>query len=192
MSDFPPRTLADFLQCCAGEWLTVRSRFQLQAETPRGGLGLAARDSRLDPESGGDTQGAMLDERWHDADKGALRVVYLDPLSAGDPGGLEVTPPLAEGRTLPPVQVHFLAGGDFRSLGAGGESLGSGSWELWPDGSLELTARGIQAVVRERIWFTKPNLRLRSSVERRHDGRPDRASFSSEIRRVARAAAPAP
>jgi hypothetical protein len=45
--------------------------------------------------------------------------------------------------------------------------------------------------VRERIWFTKPNLRLRSSVENHADGRPGRASFSSEIRRVSRPAAPA-
>jgi hypothetical protein len=41
-------------------------------------------------------------------------------------------------------------------------------------------------MVKERIWFTKPNLRLRSSVEQRGDGSPGRASFSSEIRRLSR------
>jgi hypothetical protein len=60
-----------------------------------------------------------------------------------------------------------------------------GTWLLRPDGSLELTLEAETAVVHERIWFTKPNLRLRSSVEHRRDGRPGGASFSSEIRRVA-------
>jgi hypothetical protein len=46
--------------------------------------------------------------------------------------------------------------------------------------------------VRERIWFTKPNLRLRSTVEHRADGTPGRASFSSEIRRISRPADPSP
>jgi hypothetical protein len=45
--------------------------------------------------------------------------------------------------------------------------------------------------VRERIWFTKPNLRLRSTVETNAAGSPGRASFSSEIRRVSRPTAPA-
>ena len=51
---------------------------------------------------------------------------------------------------------------------------------------LVITAEGRE--VRERIWFTKPNLRLRSTVVTRTDGLPDRASFSSEIRRVSRPA----
>ena len=56
------------------------------------------------------------------------------------------------------------------------------------DGSLELTLSSGDAEVRERFWFTKPNLRLRSTVESRADGTPGRASFSSEIRRVSRPA----
>jgi hypothetical protein len=43
-------------------------------------------------------------------------------------------------------------------------------------------------LVQERIWFTKANLRLRSSVEHHPDGSPGRASFSSEIRRLSRPA----
>lgn len=39
---------------------------------------------------------------------------------------------------------------------------------------------------RERIWFTKPNLRLRSSVEHGAGGSAAQASFCSEIRRVSR------
>ena len=80
-------------------------------------------------------------------------------------------------------QLHFSADGDFRS----GDQ--QGSWQLWPDGSLELTIRSNDTEVRERIWFTKPNLRLRSTVESSADGSPGRASFSSEIRRVSRPAA---
>ena len=30
LSEFPPSDLASFLRLCDGEWLTVRSRFQLQ------------------------------------------------------------------------------------------------------------------------------------------------------------------
>jgi hypothetical protein len=46
--------------------------------------------------------------------------------------------------------------------------------------------------VKERIWFAKPNLRLRSSLAHRADGEPGRASFSTEIRRVSRPLAEAP
>ncbi|MEY3769109.1 MAG: hypothetical protein RLZZ11_2179, partial [Cyanobacteriota bacterium] len=62
---------------------------------------------------------------------------------------------------------------------------------LWPDGSLELVSQQNGAELRERIWFNKPNLRLRSTIEQPADGRPGRASFSSEIRRVSKPAAAA-
>ena len=48
-----------------------------------------------------------------------------------------------------------------------------------------IDAQGQQ--VRERLWFTKPNLRLRSSVTNQGDGNPAHAHFSSEIRRVSKA-----
>jgi hypothetical protein len=79
-------------------------------------------------------------------------------------------------------QLRFSGDGRFRT----GEQ--QGSWQLWPDGSLELSLSSGDAEVRERIWFTQPNLRLRSAVESRADGTPGRASFSSEIRRVSRPA----
>ena len=63
-----------------------------------------------------------------------------------------------------------------------------GRWLLWPDGSLELVLEQGADQLRERIWFNKPNLRLRSTVEQRADGSLGRASFSSEIRRVSRPA----
>ena len=76
----------------------------------------------------------------------------------------------------------------FKGHGSGGEQLVEGRWQLGGDGALELTQLGELAVVKERIWFIKPNLRLRSCVQRRLDGQPLRASFSSEIRRLNRPA----
>jgi hypothetical protein len=114
-------------------------------------------------------------------------VAYLAPEQEGDPGGLEVTPPAGGEGAAAQRRLRFQAAGDFLSCAAPGQPESSGTWRFWPDGSLELTRTDAEAVVRERIWFTKPNLRLRSSIEQRHDGRPARASFSSEIRRVSRA-----
>ena len=85
-----------------------------------------------------------------------------------------------------PRQRLFAGGARVRSQGAGSST--EGSWQFWPDGSLELVLSKGDAEVRERIWFTKPNLRLRSTVEHRADGSPGRASFNSEIRRVSKPA----
>ena len=51
----------------------------------------------------------------------------------------------------------------------------------------EAPSPAVSAELRERIWFTKPNLRLRSSVTNQGDGNPGHAHFSSEIRRVSKA-----
>ncbi|MEX1316286.1 MAG: phycobiliprotein lyase [Synechococcaceae cyanobacterium] len=117
-------------------------------------------------------------DEWHSSERGELVVTYLEPGSADSPGGLSLGP-----RGEPPRQLLFAGNGSFEVNGM------QGTWQLWPDGSLELTLSGQDSEVRERIWFTKPNLRLRSTVESRRDGSPGRASFSSEIRRVS---APAP
>ncbi len=164
MSAFPPTDLESFLRLCAGEWLAVRSRFALLA----GGEG--------------------SEETWHSAERGALVVAYREDESEGGPGGLLVTPPDPEGTGAAPQRIEFEAGGGFQRQRPDGSFLGRGTWAMEPDGSLELTEGAEGSVVRERIWFTKPNLRLRSSVERREDGAPGRASFSSEIRRVSRPA----
>lgn len=154
MTRFPPQDIVSFLTHCSGEWLVVRSLFALH-ET-------ADRD----------------DDAWHSSERGELRVAYVEPESPGEPGGLEVTPPLGA-----PQRLIFRSEGRFHSQGR------EGAWRLWPDGSLELTLADGSSEVRERIWFTKPNLRLRSSVEHLADGRPGRASFSSEIRRLNRPSA---
>lgn len=120
-------------------------------------------------------------DEWHRSERGELVVSYVED-AIGGPGGLQVTPK-RDGTQQQPSQLLFGADGGFSSA-AGAE----GTWSLWPDGSLELVLDGPGGTVREKIWFTKPNLRLRSTVESRADGAPGRASFSSEIRRVSRPA----
>jgi hypothetical protein len=168
VSSFPPEDIRSFLNCCAGEWLTLRSRFAA--------------------EEGDQAEGD--DEGWHRSERGELVVTYLPPQEVDDPGGLAITPPATTGGAGLTRHLIFSAGGRFRRGAATADPAAverwqEGTWLLRPDGSLELTLEAEAAVVRERIWFTKPNLRLRSSVEHRSDGRPGGASFSSEIRRLA-------
>jgi len=188
---FPPTSIAAFLRFSAGEWLSLRSRFAL-------GVGaLAAEPPAADPNQMGDGTGDG--EAWHSSERGELSIAYLSPDQDGEPGGLGVSTKNTPGqRTL----VIFSSDGYFRS----GDALGSGEpandsasqaeagsqqgqWTLWPDGSLELVISTPNGELSEKIWFTKPNLRLRSTVETRADGAPGRASFCSEIRRVSRPAA---
>ena len=154
---FPPTTLEAFLRFCAGEWMSLRSRFALDI-----------------PDAADDG------DDWHASERGELVVAYLEPAAADSPGGLSVGP---KGE----ASSQLLFSGD----GAFSAGDRTGRWQLWPDGSLELTLGDGAAEVRERIWFTKPNLRLRSTVENGADGTPSRASFCSEIRRVSRPASPA-
>lgn len=153
---FPPDSIESFLRCCEGEWMNLRSQFNL-----------------------GDGADGENGDEWHSSERGELVVTYL--AEGEGPGGLGVGPKGGTQR-----QLHFASNGSFRSQGNGCTS--EGSWQLWPDGSLELVLCNGKAEVRERIWFTKPNLRLRSTVEHRADGTPGRASFSSEIRRVSKPA----
>jgi hypothetical protein len=160
MSDpatFPPATIEAFLRFCEGEWMSLRSRFQL----------------------GSDAEAGEGDE-WHSSERGELVVRYVEPSDSRQPGGISVGP-----KDQTPRQLLFAADGSFT---AGDQQ---GSWTLWPDGSLELVSEQNDAELRERIWFNKPNLRLRSTIEQPADGTPGRASFSSEIRRVSKPAPPA-
>lgn len=156
---FPPESIEAFLVCCAGDWLSLRSRFRLEE---------SAADANEEEAS------------WHSSERGELKVAYLAQDGIGELGGLEITPP-AGGRH----RLLFHADGRFRGSAPDGAQI-EGRWQLWPDGSLELTSDGGHVTVKERIWFTKANLRLRSCVEHHLDGSPGRASFSSEIRRVSR------
>ncbi|MFN6131924.1 MAG: phycobiliprotein lyase [Synechococcaceae cyanobacterium] len=155
---FPPASLAAFLALCACEWLALRSQFLL-----------------------GDTSAAEQRENgWHSSERGELRVEHLEPRHPGEAGGLVIQAAAA----AQPAQVLFFDSGGQFTIEA--EPAVPGNWRLWPDGSLELVCEVAGVERRERIWFTKPNLRLRSCVEQRADGAPARASFSSEIRRLKR------
>lgn len=164
IAPFPPETIAAFLAFCAGDWLSLRSCFSLDEAAD------AAREAEADEVS------------WHSSERGELVVTYLTPEQSSEPGGLEITPP-GGGRH----RLLFRPDGGFQGQAPDG-TASTGRWQLWPDGSLELSSERTGTSVRERIWFTKANLRLRSSVEHHPDGRPGRASFSSEIRRVSRPA----
>ena len=60
----------------------------------------------------------------------------------------------------------------------------TGHWQFRPDASLELEVIEGDTRVLERIWFIKPNLRLRSTTATAAEGQPVQARFCSEIRRV--------
>ena len=154
-SDFPPQDITSFLRFCAGEWMSLRSRFDLD-------------------QAGEASEG----DEWHSSERGELVVTYLEAGAAEGPGGLSVGP-----KGSAPQALLFSADGSFSS----GDQ--QGRWTLWPDGSLELVVDRGDRELRERIWFNKPNLRLRSTMEQPKQGGPGRASFSSEIRRVSRPAA---
>lgn len=166
-STFPPEQIGAFLRLCAGEWMSLRSQFAL------GAISAIGNDNPENLDADGDA--------WHSSERGELVVVFLEAEAAGGAGGLQVGP--KDG--VAPRQLHFDTDGGFRS------SEQQGRWQLWPDGSLELVITGAGREVREWIWFTKANLRLRSTVETSTDGSPGRASFSSEIRRVSRPSVPA-
>ena len=179
---FPPETIGAFLRCCAGEWMSLRSQFSLADSLDPAALDLASLEP-ASPEPASPEEGeAALEEAWHSSERGELVVAFLEPEDNASVGGLRVA---AGGKG--PAQLHFDHQGGFTA--SGGEGQSQGSWQMWPDGSLELQLNAGERLVRERIWFTKANLRLRSTVEQGTDGLPARASFSSEIRRVGRPAA---
>ena len=160
---FPPQEIGDFLRFCAGEWMGLNSTFALDGPTA-----LAAADDSTAGEGEGD--------EWHTSERGELLVTYLEPQADGQPGGLSQGPKGG-------LQQQLL----FHSDGSYHCGADQGRWQFWPDGSLELVMDAQGQQVRERLWFTKPNLRLRSSVANQGDGNPAHAHFSSEIRRVSKA-----
>ncbi len=206
---FPPQDLRSFLELCEGEWLALRSHFDLglveeaapqpaavttdpAADTePAPSVAAAeASDSTDDGlpdfaalllQARAEVEEAPSEEAWHSSERAELQVAFLAPAMADHPGGLRVTPPGGASREL-----HFRLDGSF---GITPEADAEGRWQLWPDGSVELTVEAPGRLLKERIWFTQPNLRLRSSVEQLDGGLPGRARFSSEIRRVRKPAA---
>tara|TARA_B100001059_G_C17416256_1_gene370905 strand:- start:51 stop:527 length:477 start_codon:yes stop_codon:yes gene_type:complete len=152
MSDqtlFPPSDLDGFLALCEGRWMSLRSRFLINAS----------------------------EQEWHSSERGEVEVSAS--VASGVPC-LDVT--AAEGGKS---TLAFQADGCL-SIHAGGSEQ-TGRWALLPDASLELELQASNGdQVLERIWFTKPNLRLRSTTAVGDDGQPKQGSFCSEIRRVSR------
>ena len=190
-ANFPPTDLAAFLQFCAGDWLSLRSRFSLgaeasQSEAPAPGL--------ISPGAEGPVVESD-DNSWHASERAELSVTLTAPTSANGHGGEAQSSEGFGGLAIQvkgqagQQQAYFHADGRFGSHPDPGEGV-SGTWTLWPDGSLDLVIEQGDRRLRERIWFTKPNLRLRSTVEQLAGGSPGKASFSSEIRRVPRPPAP--
>jgi hypothetical protein len=162
LKTFPPEDIRGFLELCAGEWLMLRSLLQPDSpEVVRAGLGAG--------------ELADTSQSWHHADRGELTMAFFEPQDNGECGGLDVALPTG-------ARVRLVFRGD------GSVVLPSemGLWRLAPDGTLELRLEKDGWLRNERIWFSKPNLRLRCTLEQARDGRPGRASFSSEIRRVRR------
>lgn len=153
MSDqpFPPANAAAFLGLCAGEWMSLRSSFELSS---------------------------IGDDDWHSSERGEL-VVRSGEQADASVGELVVTAPGGANTTL-----RFQHGGALAIDGAL-----AGQWRFWPDGSMELNlSRPDGMTVQERIWFTRANLRLRSTTATDHDGTPLQGSFCTDIRRVSKAA----
>jgi CpeS-like protein len=211
---FPPTSIAAFLRFSAGEWLSLRSRFTLGV----GALGMGALDAEATAADHSQTVDGPADgETWHSSERGELSIAYLSPDQDGEPGGLGVSTKNTPGQHTQVIFSSdgcFRSGDSLVSrdgldsrddldsedgLVSGTPANDSasqaetrtrqGQWTLWPDGSLELVISTPTGELSEKIWFTKPNLRLRSTVETRADGAPGRASFCSEIRRVSRPAA---
>ena len=148
---FPPQDPGSFLSLCDGEWMSLRSCFELAA--------------------GGD-------DEWHSSERGELTVRCVT--EQGSLGQLQVQAPGGTSSIL-----TFAADGQ---LILDGDS--PGNWRFWPDGSMELNlsrADGVQ--VQERIWFTRANLRLRSTTAVDVQGTPVQGSFCTDIRRVSKPAA---
>ena len=148
---FPPEAPASFLNLCDGEWMSLRSCFELAA--------------------GGD-------DDWHSSERGELTVRCV--AEQGALGQLQVQAPGGTSSTL-----TFAADGQ---LILDGDA--PGNWRFWPDGSMELNLSRPDGVsVQERIWFTRVNLRLRSTTAVDAQGTPAQGSFCTDIRRVSKPAA---
>ena len=118
------------------------------------------------------------DDDWHNSERGEL-VVRCTSGESSDPGQLQVEAPGGRQSTL-----SFAADG---GLALDGET--AGGWRFWPDGSMELNiTRADGVTIQERIWFTRANLRLRSTTAVDADGAPLQGSFCTDIRRVSKPA----
>ena len=119
------------------------------------------------------------DDDWHTSERGELKVENSS--GQGDHiGHLQVSSASGVVNSL-----HFATDG---CLTIQSDALQQqGRWRFWPDGSLELNLpQADGGLVQERIWFTRANLRLRSTTALDADGQPLEGSFCTDIRRVSK------
>jgi len=115
---------------------------------------------------------------WHSSERGEL---VMQSAQEGPDGGARWKVCAADGRQL--AAMHFAPGGELTLEASPTDQRGH--WQLHGDGCLELTVAAADgASLCEGSWFTKANLRLRSTTLVDQDGTPRQASFCSEIRRV--------
>jgi len=115
---------------------------------------------------------------WHSSERGEL-VMRCSDGGSGAAGTLVVS----NGENQQLAAMTFASDGVLAVQGSQGDQ--NGHWQLHADGCLELALPAAGgASLRERIWFTKANLRLRSTTLVDGEGTPRQASFCSEIRRV--------
>ena len=116
------------------------------------------------------------EDDWHTSDRGEVTVSLSDQVAES-----VLSVQSADGAAS---ELRFASDGDLVVMAHGAER--SGRWQLREDASLELELKegDSAATVLERIWFIKPNLRLRSTTAIATDGTPLQARFCSEIRRV--------
>ena len=117
------------------------------------------------------------DDEWHSSERGELTVRCVK--EQGALGQLQMQAPGGTSSTL-----TFAADGQLIL-----DADSQGNWRFWPDGSMELNlsrADGVQ--VQERIWFTRVNLRFRSTTAVDAQGTPVQGSFCTDIRRVSKPA----
>jgi len=170
---FPPTTLPAFLELCAGQWMGLRSQFST-SPTPE----------TAPPDSS--TSGPGDDDAWHSSERGDVVVSFEPSRSPATLGSLLVTAPTGTSQRLV-FQVDGRLSEEEGNAGTEAQAPLLGHWQLWTDGSLELSGERGGRQWKERIWFTKPNLRLRSRVEHNADDSAASAYFCSEIRRVSAA-----
>ena len=197
MSDqaFPPADPASFLALCAGEWMSLRSSFALSNgdddwhTSERGELTVRF-------ESG---SGELLGRLLVEPGSGTSRALSFSWFLGGSEFGRFIgKKTLFTGLrkirlSLCKTLVRMGWSKFSRFLTQGGcleiDANKTGTWHFWPDGSVELhLPQPDGSLVQERIWFTRANLRLRSTTAVDAGGNPLEGSFCTDIRRVSKPA----
>ena len=205
---YPPRTAADALKLCAGDWLSLRTlisvsdredgwhaserkTFQL-AWTAPGNSNHPAAAAAPDPTANHGNHPAATAAPDPTANHGNHPAAAPGPPPTGDQQSLGTLTLTAA--DLPPFWLSFTCPDEDLSPGSGGYFRGSdgrtGRWRFSVEGVLELGWATALHQVSERIWFSKANLRLRSRTVHGPGGADgsvvESCAFYSDIRRMPR------